>query len=416
MDEDPGSLLWFLPALLTLLALSAFFSAAEVAFVSLSPARLRSLAENHPGRATKLLAELHGRPQRFLSAILIASNVLNTFSAGLATIVATRLFGSAGLGIATGVMSILILTFTDIIPKSLAQKHAAGFSLVAAYPLWLIDKVLTPFSILFDWLLGAIGSKHERATITEQELLAAVDIGTEGGEIQHHERELIQNVLEFTDTRVGEVMRPRVDIIGVSRELTVAHAREIFEKNRFSRLPVFDGTIDRVVGIISLRRVLEHGDEPERPLAELEFVEPIFTPESRPVRSLLQEFLSRRRHMAIVIDEHGGTLGLVTLEDLLEELVGDIEDEADVREQTVTRLNSRTVRADGGVHLAEIDEAIETELASGEFVNKNVAYLVLEKLGRMPRVNDRVRAGEAEITVEEVVANRIETVKVERLS
>lgn len=415
MTEDPG-LVWNLATLAGLLVLSAFFSASEVAFVSLSPARVRALADDRPSRAARLVVELKGRPQRFLATILIGNNIVNIFAASLATLIGLQLFGDAGLGIATGVMTVLVLIFGEIFPKALAQRHALGFALVAAYPLWFLDRLLLPISGSIDWLLTRLGVSRIGKTITEQELLAAVDIGTEEGEIQHHERELIQNVLEFTDTRVSEVMRPRVDIIAVSRDLTVAEARAVFEKNRFSRLPVFDGTIDRVAGIISLRRVLEHGDEPERPLAELEFVEPIFTPESRPVRSLLQEFLSRRRHMAIVVDEHGGTLGLVTLEDLLEELVGDIEDEADVREQTITRLNSRTVRADGGVHLAEIDEAIETELASGEFVNKNVAYLVLEKLGRMPRVNDRVRAGEAEITVEEVVANRIETVKVERLS
>lgn len=192
-------------------------------------------------------------------------------------------------------------------------------------------------------------------------------------------------------------------------------AAEVFARSAYSRLPVYDGTVDKIVGILTLRHVLDAQDTPNQKISELTLVKPIFTPASRRIRSLLQEFRARRTHLAIVLDEHGGTQGIVTLEDLLEELVGEIEDEGDVPERGIERLSTRVVRVPGSTQLAEVDELLETHLASGEFESKNAAYLILEKLSRLPKEGDRIREADAELTVGEVRDNRIESVKIEKI-
>lgn len=411
MEDDPHLIIYFVLA--GLLMLSAFFSAAEVAFVSLSPARVRVLEEKK-SRSSKLVSKLKSKPQRFLATILIGNNLVNIFAAGLATMLATELFGSAGLGIATGVMTFLVLVFGEIVPKAFAQKHAEGFALFSAYPLYILDTILTPLSWSAEKFLHLLGAKHSEK-VTEEELVALVDIGTEEGEIKKHEKEMIQNVLEFTDTRVEEVMIPRVEIEALDKGTSVLEAKKFFENIVHSRVPVFDGSVDKITGIVTLRHILEHRKDHEMPVEKLDLIEPIFTPASRPIRALFQEFKSRHVHMAIVVDEHGGTEGIVTLEDLLEEIVGEIEDEEDVSEENIKQVNSKTVLTAGDVQLSEIDKKLATKLAAGEFENKNIAFLLLEKLGRMPKENDRIRFGEAEITIEEVVENKIEKVKVEKI-
>lgn len=412
MEEDPHLFIYLL--LLGLLVLSAFFSAAEVAFVSLSPARVRVLEEKKT-RGGKLVAKLKSRPQRFLATILIGNNLVNIFAAGLATVTATQLFGSAGLGIATGVMTFLVLIFGEIIPKAFAQSHAESFALAVSYPIFLLDKVLWPFTFLIEKALHLLGARYTER-VTEEELVALVDIGTEGGEIKKHEQEMIQNVLEFTDTRVEEVMTPRVEIAALDKSKTIREAKHFFAEGPHSRVPVFDGSVDNIMGIVTLRHIFEYRGEQDLSLENLPLLKPIFTPTSRPIRSLFQEFKSRHIHIAIVVDEHGGTLGLVTLEDLLEEIVGEIEDEEDVSEIEIEKLNANTLSVVGDTQLSKIDDKLETHLATGKFTSKNIAFLLLEKLGKMPQRDARIRCGGAEITIEEVRGNKIEKVKIEKIS
>jgi len=411
MDDDPHLLIYFVLA--GLLVLSAFFSAAEVAFISLSPARVRILREKKTP-AAKLIVLLKSRPQRFLATILIGNNLVNIFAAGLATVIATQIFGSRGLGIATGVMTVLVLIFGEIVPKAFAQKYAERFASISAFPLFALGKILIPITFLTEKLLHFLGARYFEK-ISEEEVVALVDLGTESGEIKKHEQEMIQNVLEFTDTRVEEVMTSRVEIEALEKTKTVQEAERFFIKHSHSRLPVFDSTIDRVIGVLTLWHILENRHAPDTLIEKLPLISPIFTPASRSIRSLFQEFKSRHMHLAIVIDEHGGTLGLVTLEDLLEEIVGEIEDEEDIAEENILLLNSKTLLVSGDTQLSEIDEQLETLLATGKFTTKNIAFLILEKLGRIPQKDVKIRAGGAEITVELVVQNRIEKVKIEKI-
>ncbi|MBU1089423.1 hemolysin family protein [Patescibacteria group bacterium] len=411
MEEDPHLVIYL--ALLGLLALSAFFSAAEVAFVSLSSAKVRIL-EDKKSRASKLVVALKSRPQRFLATILIGNNLVNIFAAGLATVVATETFGSAGLGIATGAMTLLILIFGEIIPKAFAQKHAETFALAASYPLFILGKILFPFTWLTEKGLHALGAEHSEE-VSEKEVVAMVDLGAESGEIKKHEQEMIQNVLEFTDTKVEAVMTPRVEIEALEKSTTIAEAEKFFRELTHSRIPVFDGSIDKIIGILTLRQIFEHEGKKDLPISKSKLLEPIFTPASRTIRSLFQELKSRRIHIAIVVDEHGGTLGLATLEDLLEEIVGEIEDEEDVSEEGIQKLNPHTLLAAGDAQLSEIDALLGTTLAHGKFTAKNLAFLFLEKLKKLPQKNAKIRVNGAELTVEKIRGNKIEKIKIEKI-
>ena len=412
VEEDPFPLI--ISAFPALLLLSAFFSASEVAFISLSPAKIRSLNKDAPGRLTQLVVRLSQKPERLLTTILIGNNVVNIFMASLATVVATRLFGDAGIGLATGAVTLGVLVFGEIFPKGIAQRHAVAFCRYSAIPLSALSFVLTPFTVVFEKLFHFFGGQRKLG-ISEEELKAAVDLGTESGEIKEHERELIQNVLAFTDTRVGAIATPRVDIIAIEKNSPLTEAKALFHKENVSRMPVFAGSLDNVVGVLTLRQVFRAEDS-VRTVGELLLKEIVLTPSSRPIRSLLSEFLSRHRHMAVVIDEHGGTSGLITMEDILEELVGEIEDEEDVREQEMQKVNSKVVIAPASTTLLDIDEALGTQLHLEEGCEEeNIAFLVLEKLGRLAKTNDRLRAGGAEITVEEATRTKIISVKIEAL-
>lgn len=412
MEEDPQLILHIL-LLLGLLALSAFFSSAEVAFVSLSPAKTRVLSEKKT-RSAKLVVALKAQPHRFLATILIGNNLTNIFSAGFATVIATRLFGSAGLGIATGVMTFLILVFGEFVPKAFAQKYAESYAQIACYPLYILSKILMPITWLAESFMRFLGAEHIEK-ISEDEIVAMVDLGTEGGEIKEHEKEMIENVLEFTNTRVEEVMAHRVEIDAIEKNKTLAEARQVFGNHNHTRLPVYDKTIDRIIGFVTPRHLLENLENPEIKLEQLSLYPVIFTPASRPIRSLFQEFKSRHLHLAIVVDEHGGTLGLVTLEDLLEEIVGEIEDERDVPTEGIVLVDNNTLEAPADTQLSEIDDQLKTELAKGKYVSKNIAYLILEKFGKLPKRNAKLKIKNAIFTILEVTANKIKKVKVEKI-
>jgi putative hemolysin len=411
MAEDPH--LSHYLGLAALILLSAFFSSSEVAFVALSPAKVKMLKEKKT-RIGKLVAKLKKRPQRLLATILIGNNIVNIFAAGLATVLATDLFGSKGLGIATGAMTLLILIFGEIFPKAFAQKYAEIFALVFAYPLYLLNKLLYPFTWFFEKSLHALGAQHiER--ISEEEVVAVVDLGAESGEIKKHEQEMIQNVLEFTDTRVEEVMIPRVKIEALEENTSIEEAQKFFHKSKHSRLPVFRKTIDKVVGVLTLRQIFEFHGSSHDPIKKINLLEPIFTPAARTIRKLFQELQSRRIHLAIVVDEHGGTLGIASLEDLLEEIVGEIEDEEDVKGAELEKLNSKTLLVNGETQLSEVDEILETKLAKDVFETKNVAFLLLEKLGKLPQEGAKIREENVEFTIEKVKNNKIGKVKIEKI-
>jgi len=411
MTDDPHLFIYF--SLLGLLVASAFFAAAEVAFVSLSPARVR-LLRDEKSRISKIIVALKSHPQRFFVTISVWNNLVNIFAASFATAIALDIFGDAGLAIATGAMTFLILVFGEIFPKVFAQKHAEKFARTMAIPLYFFDRIVAPISWLMEKIFHLLGVKYSER-MSEKEVVAAVELGTESGEIEKHEQELIQNVLEFTDTRVEEVMTPRVKIVALDKKTSAAAAEKTFLANTFSRLPVSDGSVDRIIGILNFRELFGWDGSPNSAIEKLKLIEPIFAPASRTTRSLFKEMQSRHNHLAIVVDEHGGTLGLVTLEDLLEEIVGEIEDEQDVAGEEIQKINSRTILVAGDTPLCELDKIFKTKFEKGRCDGKNLAFFLLEKFGKMPNQDAKIRVENVEFTIEKILDNRIKKVKIEKI-
>lgn len=405
--------------LIALLLLAAFFSAAETSLVSLSPARIRDMVEKKiPGAA--MLHRLKSKPHRLLITILIGSNLVNVGASVYATLVFEQLLGSSALGIITGVLTLLILVFGEIVPKSLAQTYSKTVALFAAPFLQILLLIFTPavwiLDLLVKTMLKVVGRGEKQLNITEDELKAFVSIGAEEGTIEKDEQEMIENVLEFGDTRVEEVMVPRVEIKAVPLDATIKEVVDFMMEHRHSRIPVYEETIDDVVGMITVKDMLGHlhNGTTALTLSELPLMKALKVPASQKINQLFDEFQKRHIHIAIVLDEHGGTAGLITLEDILEELVGEIEDEFDEEEEeNVTKIGNSEVAATGKALIEEINELLNIEIDAPE--HKTISYYITERLGRFPRQGEIIEEDDFRVTVDEMNKHTITKVSIEKL-
>ena len=326
---------WKLLVLLLLLILSAFFSGSEIAFASLSPAKVRKLLEKKNG-GSKSLAWFKENPQRFISTILIGNNVVNISLSAIATVLTIELFGNKWVGAATGVVTFVVLVFGEIMPKTLASAYAEPFSLAVARPMRLLANVLWPLVAFFEALstrmLAAFGAKKE-PTVTEDELKVMARMAAEEGVIEHTEREMLESLFQFNDITASDVMTPRVDVFALEANKKIGDVVQKILNSPFSRVPIYTKSIDRITGVLYVRDILQYLVDKKDPDAPLRFIaRPLFfVPHSMTLNELFREFQVRKIHIAVVLDEHGGTEGLVTLEDLLEEIVGEIHEEAPPR-------------------------------------------------------------------------------------
>ncbi|MBI5754587.1 HlyC/CorC family transporter [Candidatus Peregrinibacteria bacterium] len=317
-----------------LLALSAIFSASEIAIVSITPSKVRELITKKK-RGAKSVELLKKHPQKFLITILIGNNMVNTGAAVFATLLFTELFGSDGAGIAVGVMTFLILVFGEITPKSLAHRYSTPFSLFIARFILILEKILFPCIWLLEKLLQAFmkftGSKGHAHIMTEDEIMAMVSLGEEAGALEKHEKELIENILEFNDIAVKEVMTPRRDIKALPLNTSMKKAARYVAEHMHSRFPVYKDHLDAIVGILGVKEILEglSKSKDDIALSDIALLPVIRTSENKKIHHLFKDFQKKRAHMAVVVDEHDATVGVVTMEDLLEEIVGEIEDEYD---------------------------------------------------------------------------------------
>lgn len=390
---------------IVLVLLSGFFSASETALVSLSPAKVRTLVESHkPGSAS--LARLKQQHHRTLITILVGNNFVNIAAAALTTVMVTEQYGSTAVGIATGVLTLLVLIFGEIIPKSLATSYSRQFSLIFAPPLYLLTIILIPITWTLDKfvhaLLAFLGSKKQKQ-VTDEELIAMAAIGEEEGSIDEHERAFIENALEFNDIRVEEVMTPRVHISAMPETYNLDEAAKFIIHHTYSRIPVYRKTIDNIVGIVALKELLKQfHDEDEKDLTsitlrQVDLLTPLKISGSMPIHELFHRFKSKKTHMAIVLDEHGGTAGLITLEDLLEELVGDIEDEEDKEDDRIKELANGEYELSGRVELDEIKEITGLEFEYPEY--KTLNFLLAEQLGHLPKKGQKIMIEDWEFQV-----------------
>ncbi len=397
--------------IIVLLLLSAFFSSAETALTTSNKIRLRSMAEEGNKRAKKVL-EITDDSGKMLSAILIGNNIVNLSSASLATTLATKIFGSAGAGIATGILTVLVLIFGEISPKTFATIHADKISLAYAGVISGLMKLLTPIIIIINKLalgfliLLRVDASGAQNTMTEDELRTIVDVSHEEGVIETEEREMINNVFDFGDAQAKEIMVPRIDMTFADINSSYYELLEIFREDKYTRLPVYEDSTDNVVGIINMKDLLLYEDKEHFSIRNI-MRKPYYTYEHKNTAELLLEMRKSSINIAIVLDEYGATAGLITLEDLLEEIVGEIRDEYDMDEEDpIQKINDLEYIVQGSLNLNTLHDMLDLELVSEDY--DSIGGYLIGLLDHLPKVGESITTPEGIFfRVEDMEKNRI---------
>ena len=397
-----------------LLCLSAFFSSSETALTTVNQIRMRTLADNGDKRAARVL-HVTGNPGKMLSAILIGNNIVNLSASSISTSLAIHLFGNTGAGIATGILTFLILIFGEVTPKTMATIKADSMSLTVAAPIGLLMKILTPVIFIINKLsLGLmfllhINIKDAQKKMTEEELRTIVDVSQENGVIEHEERDMIHNLFDFGDAEAKEIMVPRIDMTFVQADATYQEVLDIFRQDMFTRLPVYEDSTDNVIGIINMKDFLLQNDTPEFSVRNL-LREPYFTYEHKNTADLFLEMRKSSISLAIVLDEYGVTAGLITLEDLLEEIVGEIRDEYDADEEDdITRISDREFYVLGSANLNDVSEALSLHFTSDDY--DTIGGYCLGLLDHLPEKNEIILTdNNILIRIDRMEKNRIERI------
>lgn len=404
--------------LVVLLLLSAFFSSAETAMMAVNQIRILSLVEQGDRRAKKLLKILDNKP-KMLSAVLVGNNLVNISASSLTTTLIMSLFGNAAVGIATGILTLLILIFGEITPKTLASIHAEKLALAYAGVITLLMKILTPVIFLVNQLsfglmhLLGIDPNAKTNLMTEHELRTLVDVGHEDGVIESEERQMINNVFDFGDSKAMEIMVPRIDITYVQADTPYDEVIEIFKNTRFTRLPVYEDTTDSIIGILNMKELLLVGSKEDFSIRKI-MREPYFTFEHKSTSSLLDEMRSKSINFAIVLDEYGATAGLITLENILEEIVGDIRDEYSGRDEIEIDeiIPGREYMLSGSLKLVDMNEALGLDLESDEYDSIG-GYIIEHSEDNLPHVGEFIiTESNIRFEVAKVNKNRITKVHV----
>ena len=398
-------------ALGLLILFSALLTGAEAAYFSLGRARLKRLAERQEedgGAPSPLLKE----PHELLVTLLVGITLVNIGASALAAAIAERLFGPVGLGVAIVGMVFLLSVFGEVLPMTLAVEHPELFATWVSRPVRWLSTLLAPVRLALGALtaltLKLVGSERRAGEpeITEEELRTLVDVGAREGVVDRTEREMIHGVFELEDTLVREVMVPRPDMFCVDVATAKDRVLDLLRENLHSRVPVYEGTVDQIVGILYAKDLLPHlrGLPPDFDL-RAHLHPPYFVPESKRADALLREFQAKKLHLAVVVDEYGGTAGLVSLEDLLEELVGEIRDEYDEEERLIQPVGERMFRVSGRLPIAEFTAATGLDISNEAY--DTVGGWVLDLFGRVPHKGEKKDSGEVLVAVEKVERTRV---------
>jgi CBS domain containing-hemolysin-like protein len=393
-----------LVVLIVLLLLSGFFSSAETALFSISRAKARHIAKEK-GLTNALIKKMKDDPHRLLSTILIGNNLVNVGAAALATSMMIQLVASNAVGIATGVMTALILVFGEIIPKSVATRNNVLIARLVILPLYWLSIFFIPIIYLLNFIPRLTSRVQRKSRVTEEELMTFVEVVEEEGGIEEEEKELIHNIFEFDDTSASEIMTPRADmfVINVDDDLNV----EEIIRSGFSRIPVIAEDIDHVIGILNIKDLFMHQvTSAQQTDVRRVMNEPYFVPENKKLDHLLQEFKKRKQHIAIVVDEHGGVSGLITLEDALEEIVGEIVDETDRVEPHIVKLKQNEWRVLGKSEIDDVNDELQMEIPDTKEYDTFSGY-VLDQIGRIPREKEDIQLGDYVVTVHQMDGTRI---------
>jgi len=401
----------------SLIVLSAIFSGSETALMSLTNSKVDELAENKV-RNSKLLKKLKKNPHKLLITVLIGNNIVNIAASAYAAVLFDNIFGSHGVAMATGIMTFLILVFGEITPKSFAHQHAVGVSLFIIRPIYILQTILYPLVCLFEKLVklsDIIFGAKKSVSVTEGELVAMVKIGAKEGSIEHQEKEFIENVLEFNDIKVNEVMTPRVTIEAIDCEISIQEAVNYAIKHSHSRLPVYRDNIDNIIGIISIKELLKFFDKysPNKKIKTLQLSRPLEVPRSKKINKLFREFQRKHIHIAVVIDKYGGTAGLVTLEDLLEEIVGEIVDEFDKQAKPLKVVDKNTIIVGGDTLIEDINDYYMMKFGENEHDTLN--NMITEKLHRFPREGEVIELDRAKVQILEMKKKLVSKARITKI-
>ena len=412
MIQDALEILLFIVCVL----LSAFFSSSEVALIGITRAKVRTLVnEGRPG--SKAVAALKESPEHLLITILIGNTVVNIMAAAIATAIAIQAFGDIGVGIATGFVVIVLLVFGEIGPKVYAARATDTFPLAVAPVILFLSRIFAPVIWLVEQVSPTLGIGKEVAepAVTEEEIKEWIDVGKEEGTIEQGEQDMLYSVLEFGDTTVREIMTPRVDVILMEDTVTFEEAIRIFNDTGFSRIPVYHDRIDNITGILNVKDVFSAmvSRRTTSSIKEIMF-DPLFVPETKKIDDLLKELQVHRMLMAIVIDEYSSFVGIVTVEDILEELVGDIMDEYDKEEPEVQELSPGVYVVDAQIWVEDINERLDLRLPVDESY-ETVGGLVIDRLGHLPQhpgEKVEIDSGRVTLVVMQMHGRRIVKVKI----
>jgi CBS domain containing-hemolysin-like protein len=396
-----------------LIILSAVFSGTETALMSIDRIKVKSLVRQRK-KGSEALQRIKGNPHRLIITILIGNNVVNIAAAVLATVIFTDMFGSTGVGIATGVMTFLILVFGEITPKTYSNQNAERISLSMARPIEVLSTVLSPlvkfFELISRGMSRLLGSKKEEK-LSGEELKTIVTMGYEEGILDKEAAEMMHNVLEFEDTTVTEIMTPKVDIEMVEGEARLRDVIDFIVKTPYSRYPVYSGEKDRILGIVDVDDVLAQLKKNNMDVRMKKLTRPIqFVPDSKKIDDMLSDFEGKDPAMAVVVDEYSHVLGLVTVEDILEEIVGEIFDKSKRRSKFIKKITDKIIRVDAKAPIDEIDKLIKIGIDKKQY--KTIGGFIERKLQRIPGKGERIRLKNAVIEIDSVTKQGIKSVKI----
>ena len=400
--------------LIALLVLSALFSSSETALTTVNRIRIRTLAGQGDKRAMTLLAVLQN-PEKMLSVILIGNNVVNLYASSLATTVTLSLFGSKLVGVATGILTLAVLVFGELAPKTMASRNAEQIALRAAGPvkclMWLFTPLVFVVNNLARLVMKLFGADRpgKRELMTAEELRTIVQVGHEEGVIENSERKMIDNVFDFGDRSARDIMIPRIDMTCIDVEAGYDELMEVVREEKYTRIPVYKESADTIVGILNIKDLLFRAQDKPFRIAEL-MRKPLFTYEQKKTSELMVEMRKNYTNLAIVLDEYGVTAGMVTMEDILEEIVGEIRDEYDRdEEKSIRRIAPNTYLIEGNVKIDDVNEVLQLHLASEDY--ESIGGYVLEQLEHFPKEGECVTKGGISFTVTRMEQTRIAEVK-----
>lgn len=405
--DDP-SILWVI-AILVLVACSAFFSGTETGFSSASKARLKSYANAGDKRAKRAL-KIVDRYDTALSAVLIGNNIVNIGAASVGTLFFTGLLGPSGAGVSTIVLTVVVLIFGEVVPKSLAKMNPEKVVMRSASILWYLMKIFAPLIWVLQQIVRIFSNKmggEQQPSVTEEELKVIIEEIEDEGVLNEHESELVQSAIDFDDIMVDEILTPRVDVSAIEAGEDPEVIKDLFFTTGFSRLPVYEKTIDDIVGVLNqkdfIRAYLQNHQVDIQPLMQ----QVLFVPPKKHISKLMRELQSAHLHIAVVTDSFGGTIGIITLEDIVEELVGEIWDESDQVKKELEQLSEDTYRVSGDMNVYDLFDALDVDDSAYTGSSQSMSGWALDIFEHIPEPQETFTYENLSITVEEVQEQRI---------